>query len=1549
MSDEVHGADRGSSAPPSFDFDDDAISTLLDGFIETQTGPQSKRVSRPPDENDAGARAAQRTVFQHTSRHEALPLVGDTLDVRERRIELLDALAARALGSARARLLTSAAELREQLGDDEGARHAYEQAALADARDVVVLRALRRNAIRREDWRAAVESLEKEAALELETSERVAALKLLAHVQLTKLGDAAAAEQAASHAAELDGADFVACILAAGARLARGQTDKAARALANAAERWPSPPAQAAVFMRAAELMERARKPEEAGALFRRVLELHPESLPARLGVVRAARDLGEPDELSTALEAAIPLAPATLAAALRRTAAVVAGAAGRRPSAIELLLEATDVASAWTVAEMSALEGDVVGARAALESIDDGTFELSSVSTVRALRLAAELGERSSTRVEVHPALENYVGSLRAVKLDDALRVARKDAQSPTTKSSNADETARAGDRQAFIEALEQELDGVPEPMREGAWLGLAEAAAPESRMSVLLAAEEEATSGAILRLALSRIDPDTSRSALRWRAESEATSGARSAFSLSMAARLTQASEAGERACEAALEHHPGYLPALWSLEQHARSDETRARSAHLQGEADPVLATRHQLRASSWTAGSGEAARYAEAALDREAPNPVLLEHLAAAAGHASEAAGDWMMLGSARLGGEQYLARAARAYGAAGLHRKAAKALRDASEARPEDATLRVRRKDAELHASEFARLADEAMQRAREAPDEAGRLGAFAAMADLDRLARRDLQSARLSLQSISELRPDHVPTARALEWDALRARDPERIRASARRLIDALPETAPERIARRRLTIELLRADPDILQNEIDRILRSVREPLEADPGLARQVLGAAYAKVETEPGLHALIALQASLGQPLERAALALDAAWWLERNGEPGRALEALNTAGDHPLALEAEASLLRAAKRWEDAAAVYREAAERSKDRQRAASLWREAASIYETELSLLERAVAAWEAATRCDVRYRDVYRRLAALYQREGLHEELAQLTDVRIQAGADTPTLVSLLLEKAAQHRRRGDVEGVNETLAECLELDPHHFGALRELVDTHRSVGDWQGAAEALIRIARLNRSVGEQVWAFSQLAEVYHEHLADLPRAEASLRRALALAPAHTEILDRLASVLTEQEKSEEAAKLLQTLVQIATSEVEQRDYRIRLAETVARAGDARQAEAVLEALRVEQSTQPDVILALADHYARQGAGPAESMHLNRAANDLREAIDLAPGDETLWTTLVRVLERRHGPGAASCAASAAIALGHAPSLFEGSVATDGRALGQPDFPLSSKVDDAVAPRGLPRAVRRLFELCEHAFDKMLPFDASAWRLRRPSGAHRVLVDEAGAVAEALGISEPRLRMTYIAPASCMPITGDPPTLVVGGKLHELSSERQRMFLFARALKVSASHMAPALRARPEELDVALLALLQGHDPSRASDARAAQLHDLRKKLIKAVPRRSRDEVESLVLELRGNSRFSTRLVHFSVSTLGDRAALTLTGDVPGAVDALLGAAGHDVPHGHASRLGVIRETAEAWELVRFAISDAHFEARTQAGVHP
>ncbi len=1554
-----------SSTPPSFDFDDEAIASLLDSFVETQTGPQSKHTSRPPDPDDAGAGVAQRSVFRESLHHDALPLVGRSGDAAERRVVLLETLADRALGSAKARLLTAAAELREQRGDPAGARLRYQEALDADARDVVALRAIRRLAMREGDWHAVATTLERESGLSLAVAERAAALRMRATILLQRLHDPASAEQAARRAAELED-DFVAPILIASACLARNEPRRAAQALIAAADRWPEAGAQARILLDAAEIFERAGALRDAAATWERVLTLDSTSLQARLGLVRAARASGDLSQAVAELEAGAAYTPGPLAAAFRRTAAVSSHLAGAGDHAWSLLERSQDAASVWTRAEIAALHADLPGAIEALETDpSDESTELGLWRRARLARLRAESRDPDAlVDVEILservPALTPYLAALAELREDAGenparpgpkLQMAAAAAQSPVAAAARADEAARNGDLPRLCSHLGRELQEATDSLWPGAALALAEASAsssPADRVDFLLDLEAQRPFDVLVNRALILTGADARRDADRWMAEAGGTHGLQSAFARVMAYRAMTPAHPSWDDCESALRGHEGYPPASWALEWQSDSRELRAEGAVAQAHFDPDDRERHFLRASIWSTSRDRAAAHARAALDPDDPDPLLIEHLCDLLGPASEQAADSFRRLSSRREDSTHWRRAAALCRAAGRTREAASLLRRAELDAPDDPGTRVRRKEAELEAGELTRLADAAVERAKAARDEREELAALSEMAEIDRFARLDMQSARLALQSIAELRPAHVPTARALEWDALRERDPERIRAAARMLAEALDPGTADRIARYRLIAELRKTDPDSSPADRDHALRGIDDSLAADPGLARQVLGAAYAKGDAARCAKTLRAVAAPLTEPIERDALALEEARARRAAGDTEGAFEAIRDAHQHPLAVEEEARLRHAAAQWDSAASLYRRAAEQARSPRRAASLWREAALLFEERLGDEAQATRAWEAAAACDITYLDVYRRLAAQYREQGRLDALGSLTESRIEAGGDTPTLVGLLLERATQRRNEGDLEGVMEALHRCLELDPHHLPALEKRVEAHRATSDWQGAAETLIRIARLARSAEEQAWAFSQLGEIYHEHLGDLERAEASLRRARALCPAHIETLDRLSSVLALEGKAAESAAILQELVRRSEDATQKRDYRIRLAAAVEQAGQPKQAERILEALRADEPIEPDVILSIADFYDRQGDGPAEAMHLNRALNELRAAIETNPENESLWTTLVRVLDRRHGPGPASCAASAAIAIGHPPSLFEGNVTATGQALGEPTLPLPRQIDATVAPPGLPATLVRLFTLCEHPFDKFLPFDAAAWRLRRPGNEHRPLVEEAGMVAEALGISEPRLKVTYVAPMACIPVSGDPPTLVVGGHLHEAADGAERAFLFARALKVASIHLAPALRARPDELDLALLALLQEHGEARPESGRhRARLEDLRKKLLKAVPRRWRDEVDSLVLELRGDPAFSTQAAGFAISTLGDRVALTLTGDVPSAVAALVKIAGRSLPPHGTERIRAIRETPESWDLVRFAISNAHFEARAQAGV--
>jgi len=1552
-----------ASVPASFDFDEESISALLDTFVEQQTGPQTKRSSRPADPNDAGAQAAHRTVFEHAPRTEALPLVGAGERAKRRRVELLRALADRTTGSSRAHLLTAEAEILEQLGDDGAACDSYREAFSADARNVVALRALRHQAIMRGDFAEAADRASAEALLGLTPTERASALKLLAQLHVERTGDYASAERAAEQARELVPDDFAAHLLLATIRLQRDDPAGAGESIAAAASVWQEVPAQAILLQHAGALVERSGNVARARELFEQASRVDPTSVTTGLGRVRTSLEsLDHEGGLRALLDMAASTNDADLRRALDRTAATLAHHLVHRPDqAIAQLAAHDDVASKWTEVEVCLLRDDTAGALAALEIEPPGsTPEARAVGRARALRLRAELSAdrvlQPEEALEVASiGLEHY---LRAVgrwsspedegeELHAVMEAMSVPPRNVVSDVLQADKSALLGDGAAFFAALERELSRADESL--GPTLALAEVAEStgvSNRRRTLWRLKERGTPEPIVARALALCDrEDGALAADHWLEEAAMTPGARGAFAATVASELSRRSGAGaDTALEAALKGQIDYLPALWAVEECAEHPADRERGAVGQAMAETDASA--WLRASCWASKDDDRIAHAKAGLDRDAPDPLLIETLVASCATDLEGAADLLAL--VPSGELSKLERRAAALRRARRFREAAELLREAQSSRPDDVALAVTAEEAALQAAEYARVAAASMQRARTAPDEDEELAALAMMAATDRLARGDMRGARLTLQSIAESRPDHLPTARALEWDALRERDTERIASSARRLLEQLPSEAAERAARVRLLVELWSADPDILVGDVDRLLRGIENDIGADFGLARKMLGMGYARRETETALHALTVMEAAYPTELERGAVAIERAHLLERAGQPERALETLGEAEAHPLALEMEAELLCASGRWEEAASRYQDAAVRAKDAQRSASLFRAAAIVLEERLDDDEAAIHAYVAAVDADITYPDVYRRLSALYHRQGRITEAEALTERRIEAGGDVPTLVALLIEQSRQRRARGDLQGVIASLHRCLKLDPQHFTALIELIEAHRTQQTWQGAAEGLIRVARLKRSVEEQIWAFSQLAELYHEQLADLPRAEGALRQVLKLQPGHPETLDRLASVLSAQGKPEQACKVLEELLARAT-DARAVEYRIRLALATEETGRTRQAELLLERLRAERRTDVDVILALADHFDRQGAPAAQAMHLNRAAADLREAIEERPDDESLWTALVRVLDRRHGEGPASCAASAAIALGAPPSLFSGSVTEDGRAFGEPRLPLVQEISRVVAPNELPEAALRLFSLCEPAFDKSIPFDSSAWKLRRVPATHRALVEEAKLVAQALGIGEPRVRMTHASGVACVPIGSDPPEVVVGSQLLERTTREQRVFLLARALEVARRGLAPLVRARREELGAWLTALLGGRETRRTRRQPSLGPEERRRKLIRAIPRRSRDEAESLVLELRGDPGFSVDSVPLAAAALGSRVALILTGDMPSAVGALLELSGQEVPGGVGERLGLIRTLPEAWELVRFAVDDAHFEARTQAGVDP
>ena len=97
------------------------------------------------------------------------------------------------------------------------------------------------------------------------------------------------------------------------------------------------------------------------------------------------------------------------------------------------------------------------------------------------------------------------------------------------------------------------------------------------------------------------------------------------------------------------------------------------------------------------------------------------------------------------------------------------------------------------------------------------------------------------------------------------------------------------------------------------------------------------------------------------------------------------------------------------------------------------------------------------------------------------------------------------------------------------------------------------------------------------------------------------------------------------------------------------------------------------------------------------------------------------------------------------------------------------------------------------------------------------------------------------------------------------------------------------------------------------------------------------------KQVLKRAREDLLSHLMELVGAADFDLAYSYYLASTAGNRAGLLATGSLPSALSALTKLAGVTRERTTAS---IVAQVEEARDLLRFAISESHFEARQRAG---
>jgi tetratricopeptide (TPR) repeat protein len=1593
----VDGADVQDSAPVANTQSQRPPTNATDDDHSAASPDAQPAVRQAHGDEDGGAKTAQRTVTRRKPRREDYPLVGHAIGTQRARAKLLRELALRSDDKGKAGLLLAASEMEMQLGEAGEARTLTRAAHEADPLNLLALRSMRRDAFSQGDWGEAEALLQKEIALPLSDIDRGAAAMLLAEVRLAQTHDYPGAAEAASMAYDATKSPTAAILLAL-ARSADGDKEGSAEALGLAGGELEDSDLRSVLRGIAGRSLERRNSPTEAAQLY------NGDDIPSLLGRARTAPNAqARRDALvMTSVQAKSPVlrelarrGAALLALAggdaawattglsdgtratthrLRAQAAQAAGSADIREASLEALAACTGgnsrALALVDLAEVLAERGDLEGAEQALRDATLADSKLGTVQVVREViarksgdtsRLAqaalVATGGRGAIEAAAMHVRNGDVAEERRSNERAQLQHALEEGVAPLTADTLLlDLCAESGDIESTQQQLRRYADRATGARRVGALLALAERS--DDPGAVLAEAREAAPGLAVVTRPLARMlrlsNPE--RAAAAWLEESEAADRPRAAHAASTAARILLEAGSVEEAHAAArrsfdLTPTPG--PASWMLAGDLGSGlEGEELAIFLEEVGDGDTNARRGAVAHATAALRTSSGRGWARALDLFPDDPIAREELLAAS---DIDARDRAKALSAQLNEGGPVAKRMATLRAGMLHEASGDPAQAAilyrgldTEGDPLAAHFLDR---ADLASAGYARVAERRFATVRATAGTPGALAALEALAAIDLFERDDPRSAYLTLQSILDDAPGHLPTLRAIERYFMDQSRDDELAGIQRAFVEHL--TNPDDIAASaRAASELLLGDTNALGDAADDVLRHAASRIlgEVLVGEDRRWIARHLLAGKADFEIRAAAVRCAAHGRPeSERGPMLLTELDALLQTSSAAEVAEELVApeGGGHVILSEVRANLLETAGDPAAAGDAYRRAASLARDSRHELHLHVCAAR----NLSVAgdtAAAIAALEAAAEIDVTHGEVFDQLRTHYQENNETRKLAALAENRVSAGADDGTLLSLHETQARLKTTLGDRAGAKEALLAALAIDPSHGDALERLAHLCLEDEDWTGAAEALVRFARVRQTRDHLRWVFFELGTIYDRHLPDAKRAEAAYRRVLKLEPDDLEALERLSSFYYKNKMWPQAID--------ATSELHKREidpdaktgHMVRLSRAHEENGELRPAEQTLDQERKLRPNDLEILRALADLYERQNAESALSMHLNRASGDFRRQIEETPSSPGAWTGLAEVLKWRGADDAGRVVASTALASGVSEITLTGRLDANGGVPGGGAAATDLELHELLAPTLLTPATFEVFRQVGPTLDKLLPFDAKAWRTERIDRNDDPVHLEAQRVARWFGHDDVQILISDAAPKVCVPVSSEPLTIVVGREIALHASAEERAFLFARAAKVASVELGVAMRSPPQQLGLYLAALVRLYDPNhQPNDIDEKELEQATKRMSRALPRRVRDDLGPAAVEMGGTRGFDAARIGLAAAQLGDRTGLLATGNVPMAILSLLRLAGISGRGQSADeRVDSLRSVPEALDLVRFATSDAHFEARRRIG---
>jgi tetratricopeptide (TPR) repeat protein len=851
--------------------------------------------------------------------------------------------------------------------------------------------------------------------------------------------------------------------------------------------------------------------------------------------------------------------------------------------------------------------------------------------------------------------------------------------------------------------------------------------------------------------------------------------------------------------------------------------------------------------------------------------------------------------------------------------------------------------RVARERAELGTGRVALLADALLTEAKDAPDGRSRREAYERLAVLDATARHDAASALLWHRSVLEIVPEYPLSLRHVEQHLIgegRAEEIEPVAASIARALRG--DGAGECTAHAEVAARLrLRADTDGIASAREMVDLAASE---SGPSLWALRVWQALARAQGDDVafLDATKRVVARASRPSEIAALLVragEAAIRLDRLDEARSLVERASAQdpGDI-LAWNLVAQLRNGAGDVRGAAEATEALARCSAVPEHQLLAWYDAGRLWMDHAADAQRAMHALETAGAIDLAHADVFDRLAVLYTARGMHTELAELLQRRLEQVTDPEERLALEVRRGRVLLEVGEIAGARRAFEAALQERPDDPGALSAFADICTLHGDWEAAEQALVRLARLLPSPEEQRAVYERLGDLYSHRLVNLSRAEVALKEVLKRAPNDVETARKLVEIHKRQNDPARAIEVQQDLVLRATSSADKRDRVLELAAIHERsAHDLRRAERTLEMARRDAPQDVVLLRALAEFYVRHQQTPAVHILLDRAAADARRALNSGRVERDLFEIVAAVFELRGQPQAARAVLSMVAALeGHRADIK-----------GAGERALDAQFDDSFAPDVLTPSIRSLLAKTGDALDAALPVDLRQLRAS-PLAPDAPLARLSLRAAAAAGLGGLQVLSSPKLGAVCIPV-GPSPTIVIGEALTR--NEQVGAFLALRAIKMLRAKASALARSSAAELGVLLPAWLKAINPTWEPHVRPTPAMSATTALIQAaLPRHATADVGILALEATAAVDDHPGALGLAAVAWSNRVALLAVGDPSAAFDAIALVSGlvEGAPRESRERGTWVSRTLEARELVAFAVGDSFAQARSRLGLN-